>query len=333
MKLEELARLAGVSKTTASIILNGRAAQYRISQATCDKVLRLAAKHHYIANAQTTGLQNSTRQLMALILPDLAHQGFAELSKHLECNARKAGFQLLISSTDDNPDTELQLIKTLIGHKVDAIISVACLTDYSIYQYAQAQGIPAVLLDRYEGSHGLDYIISDDKASAQALTTQWLKHCQGDLVYFGGPESMHNSLQRLTGFKEAVDLAHYSSGVAHIYHQDYSVAAGYQMMEAYCQNHQQPPHHLFTASFTLMEGALQFSRRHIAEYSKNWHWASFGDSYMLDLLPFPVHSARQEYPLMAEQVMSILAKKSGKQAYDGQAVLSRHIVERPTQLQ
>lgn len=39
MKLDEIARLAGVSRTTASYVINGKAKQYRVSDKTVEKVM------------------------------------------------------------------------------------------------------------------------------------------------------------------------------------------------------------------------------------------------------------------------------------------------------
>ena len=328
MKLEELARLAGVSKTTASIILNGKSQKYRISQATCDKVLKLANKYHYIANAQAAGLRNSTSKMMALILPDLMHHGFAELSKHLERLSRKAGFQLLISSSDDDLETEVNLVKTLIGRKVEAIIAVATVSDYSIYKNAEQQGIPVILLDRIQEYCKLDYIVSDDKATANSLAKILLNHGQGDLVYFGGNQSMDNSRHRLAGFKDAITEHPSASESLQIFHQDYSVEAGYNMMRDYYKQHQKLPERLFTASFTLMEGTLQFVRKHLDVTDKSLNWATFGDSYVLDLLPFTVHSARQNYKEMASMLVSHLEKKVNKLPYEHQVILPREIIAR-----
>ena len=45
--ISDIAALAGVSKSTASLVLNGRSKEYRVSDDTRDRILALAAKHHY----------------------------------------------------------------------------------------------------------------------------------------------------------------------------------------------------------------------------------------------------------------------------------------------
>ena len=50
MKLDEIARLAGVSRTTASYVINGKAKQYRVSDKTVEKVMAVVREHNYHPN-------------------------------------------------------------------------------------------------------------------------------------------------------------------------------------------------------------------------------------------------------------------------------------------
>ncbi len=47
MTLAEIARLAGVSRTTASYVINGKARERRISQDTVDRVMAVVGRYHY----------------------------------------------------------------------------------------------------------------------------------------------------------------------------------------------------------------------------------------------------------------------------------------------
>ncbi len=328
MKLEELARLAGVSKSTASIILNGHAERYRISQRTCEKVMGLARKYNYIANAQAAGLRSQNSKLLALILPDLVHHGFAKLSKHLEQLSRKAGYQLLISSSDDSPETEIEVVKTLTGRKVEAIIAVSTLINYEIYEQAEERGIPVILLDRHQPQTHLDFIVSDDKKAAYGLTKLLLNSNPDSITYFGGTETIENSRLRLAGFNKALNEVQKGKIKTEVFHRDFSVESGFQMMSDYFDLHQTLPDTLFTSSFTLMEGALQFSRQYLRQMPDQLNWGTFGNSYILDLLPFTIHSAQQCYEQMASQVLMMLESKAKKEAYQQQVVLERELIRR-----
>ncbi len=86
MKLSDIARLAGVSVTTASYVINGKAEQQRISPATVERV-KAVVEH----------------KTLGFILPDLENPSYARIAKLLEQGARSLGYQLLIASSDDDP--------------------------------------------------------------------------------------------------------------------------------------------------------------------------------------------------------------------------------------
>ena len=71
MKLDEIARLAGVSRTTASYVINGKAKQYRVSDKTVEKVMAVVREHNYHPNAVAAGLRAGRTRSIGLVIPAL----------------------------------------------------------------------------------------------------------------------------------------------------------------------------------------------------------------------------------------------------------------------
>ncbi len=63
VKLDEIARLAGVSRTTASYVINGKAKQYRVSDEKRSKVMAVVREHNYHPNAVAAGLRAGRTRL------------------------------------------------------------------------------------------------------------------------------------------------------------------------------------------------------------------------------------------------------------------------------
>ena len=83
MKLEEVARLAGVSRTTASYVINGKAELHRISAATQERVMAVVREHNYRPDQAAIGKGLGSSRLLGFILPDLENQSYARLAKLL----------------------------------------------------------------------------------------------------------------------------------------------------------------------------------------------------------------------------------------------------------
>ncbi len=149
MKLDEIAALAGVSRTTASYVINGKADQYRISQATRDKVMAVVTAHNYQPDSRAASLRGGQTKTLGFILPDLENASYAKLAKRLEQGARAQGYQLLIVCSEDEPATEKELAQMLVSRHVDALLVASCLPpDDPFYGKLQAQGSQILAIDR-----------------------------------------------------------------------------------------------------------------------------------------------------------------------------------------
>ena len=100
MKLDEIARLAGVSRTTASYVINGKAKQYRVSDKTVEKVMAVVREHNYHPNAVAAGLRAGRTRSIGLVIPDLENTSYTRIANYLERQARQRGYQLLIACSE-----------------------------------------------------------------------------------------------------------------------------------------------------------------------------------------------------------------------------------------
>ena len=87
MKLSDIARLAGVSVTTASYVINGKAEQQRISSSTVERVRAVVEAHGFTPNPQAAGLRSRHTRTLGFILPDLENPSYARIAKQLEQGA------------------------------------------------------------------------------------------------------------------------------------------------------------------------------------------------------------------------------------------------------
>ncbi|PLM10547.1 catabolite repressor/activator, partial [Klebsiella pneumoniae] len=135
MKLDEIARLAGVSRTTASYVINGKAKQYRVSDKTVEKVMAVVREHNYHPNAVAAGLRAGRARSIGLVIPDLENTSYTRIANYLERQARQRGYQLLIACSEDQPDNEMRCIEHLLQRQVDAIIvSTSLPPEHPFYQ-------------------------------------------------------------------------------------------------------------------------------------------------------------------------------------------------------
>ena len=105
-----IAELAGVFKSTASQVLNGHSKKFRISALTRDRVLAVAAEHHYHPSIHTRYLNVTRSFTLGLMVPEMTNYGFAASSNELETLCRENGMQPLIAYTVENTSQETMVL-------------------------------------------------------------------------------------------------------------------------------------------------------------------------------------------------------------------------------
>lgn len=303
--LNEIAALAGVSKTTASMILNGQAEQYRIKEETCRKVREIAEAQGYRANAHAKALKLDRTNVIGLVLPDLANHGFATKAKLLEQRCREYGLQLMITCSDDNPKQEKQAIERLLDRQIDLLITAPTHQEPKYYKSVRKH-TRLLQLDRCVPNLDVGYVGSGDSETIAALVEKMVQaYDLKEFFYFGGQYSLSPSLSRLRGFEQGLQRTNLSPASGWISHKNYQPQSGYEMMAETVATLGRLPQAVFTASYTLLEGVLRYLTEHQqmdALLERRFHLATFDDHPLLDALPFHIHSIAQDQ----EQIINAL---------------------------
>lgn len=312
MKLSDIARLAGVSVTTASYVINGKAEQQRISRRTVERVRAVVEEHRFTPNPQAAGLRSRRTNILGFILPDLENPGFARIAKLLEQGARARGYQLLIASSDDLPDSERQL-QQLFRARCDALIVASCLpAGDNSYQKLQEQGTPVIAITRALDPSVFSSVVSDDHAASLHLTRSLLQTKPRHIALIGAHPELSISQQRSSGFSQAViDF----QGEVLIKHGDaFNRDCGRQLMNDLIQRLGQVPDALVTASYGLLQGVFDALRAHPLKAAPI-HLGTFGDPLSLDFLPQPVNAMTQQHALIADKVLKLALAAVEQQHY------------------
>ncbi|MCU7649101.1 catabolite repressor/activator [Pseudomonas piscis] len=303
MKLSDIARLAGVSVTTASYVINGKAEQQRISNATVERVRAVVEEHGFTPNPQAAGLRSRHTRTLGFILPDLENPSYARIAKLLEQGARARGYQLLIASSDDAPDSERQLLQLFRARRCDALIVASCLPpEDDSYQQLQAQGLPIIAIDRVMPAGQFCSVISDDLQASLQLTQSLLHPEPRQIVLLGARPELSISHERAAGFRQA--LEGFGGDVVIEHGEAFSRDCGRQLMEELLQRLGHLPDALVTTSYVLLQGVFD-ALHDFPLKSRPLRLGTFGDTQLLDFLPLPVNAMAQQHQLIADTALQL----------------------------
>ncbi len=108
MTIREVARLAGVSKTTVSRVLNNNG---YVNTETREKIETIIEATDYTPSAAAVNLSTSTSKSISVIIPEIANSFFGELMAGISEVAQNTDYALTYSNTDNNLDLEEQAVK------------------------------------------------------------------------------------------------------------------------------------------------------------------------------------------------------------------------------
>ena len=304
--MKDIADLAGVSVATASLVLNGRGKELRVSVATRERVLNIAQQQKYQPNIHARSLRDErTRTLtLGLVVPEMTNYGFAVFSFELETLCREAGLQLIISCTDENPGQETLVVNNMIARQVDGLIVASCMYSDDFYLKISEQ-IPVVLFDRYMSGSPLPSVLTESMQMVSQLITPIARQSPDEIYFLGGPARLSPTRDRLDGFTQGLRQAGVTLRPEWIIHGQYHSSAGYEMFAALCAKLGRPPKALFTAACGLLEGVLRYINEHHLR-SEPIYLTSFDDHYLYDSLALPIDTVGQDNRQLALRCYTLI---------------------------
>ena len=324
MTLDEIAKLAGVSKTTASYVINGKASKYRISQKTQQKVMAVVEEHQYQPDHAASSLRAGQSRSFGLIIPDLENSSYARLAKLLEFNSRQAGYQILIGSSDDDPETEMSVANALVSRRIDALFVASAIPHANeFYLGIQKRGIPVIALDRPLDDEYFSCVISEDFEGALRLTSSILSDSVASVGLIGALPELNISKERQLGFEAAI-RQHDKPLTTYIeYGAQFNSQAGREAIQHWLSE-QTLPDAIITTSYTLLEGVLDVLFEH-PELMSKIRVATYGDNRLLDFLPIKINSLSQRFEIIADSALELALNASAKRYKPGVELVARQL--------
>lgn len=118
---KDVARRAGVSQTTVSLILNNRT-DMSFPETTRRKVMEAAKALNYVPNQFAQGLKTNRSRLIGLLLPAISNPYYQMLAQYIEEAAASYGYNILLCNTSRSVDREESYIDLLQAKSADGLI-------------------------------------------------------------------------------------------------------------------------------------------------------------------------------------------------------------------
>ncbi|MEV4571403.1 LacI family DNA-binding transcriptional regulator [Nonomuraea sp. NPDC049419] len=218
--LADVAKAAGVSRTTASLVLSGRGRELRISQDVEQRVLRAAEELQYRPNIVSVGLRTGISRTIGFVSDTVATSRLAgDMIKGALEAARERGFMLFIGETEGDAELERLLLQAMQDRQVDGLVLASMFTRTITVPKAVTAAptpLPAVLLNALpDRPTPLPAVLPDEIEAGRHAARVLLDAGHRDGVYLIGagpgpgdvPQQSVAAAERLAGIHEALGEA------------------------------------------------------------------------------------------------------------------------------
>lgn len=201
----DIARAAGVSKSTVSIVLTGSG---RVSPETADAVRAAMRDLGYVYNRGAANLRNPKSHVVGMVINDLSNPFFAELAIGIERVLRTSGYIPFMANTAESLLRQSEVVRSMREHGASGIIlcPTADSTGREINELAEL-GMPIVLAIRRVAGARVSLVASDNRAGSAAAARHLLALGHRRIGYVGGMARMAVRQDRIAGFSEALAAA------------------------------------------------------------------------------------------------------------------------------
>lgn len=140
--IRQIAKAAGVSTATVSRVLNNPDAVKPDKRAA---VMRIVEQNDYINDGKAQALSVGKTKTIGLVIPTITNSIYASSTQAIQRFAQHAGYSVILVVSDFDREQEEQLIRHLVGRRVDGMILTGGEHDPRVFRTLEKHGIPCVL--------------------------------------------------------------------------------------------------------------------------------------------------------------------------------------------
>lgn len=200
--IPDIARAAGVSKSTVSLVLRG---SKLVKRETLDKVRRVARQMGYVYNRSAANLRSRSSDLVGMVINDLTNPFFAELAVGIEQALADAGYVSVLANTAERLERQDRIIAALREHSAAGLILCPAMdTPEALFGRIRAWRLPLVVAVRPIEGSDIDMVNADSHEGIRQACGHLASLGHRRIALIGGWRSSIVFRQRLAGYLQAL---------------------------------------------------------------------------------------------------------------------------------
>lgn len=200
--IKDVARIAGVSTTTVSHVINKTRF---VAEATQEKVMAAVKELNYAPSAVARSLKCNTTSTIGMLVTQSTNPFFAEVVDGVESYCYRKGYTLILCNTGGRADKQRDYIRMLAGKRVDGLLVMCSDLDADLQEMLDGHpDIPKVVMDWGPESSQADKIIDNSEEGGYLATRYLMDQGHKDIACLSGHFEKVACKERIAGCKRAL---------------------------------------------------------------------------------------------------------------------------------
>jgi LacI family transcriptional regulator len=255
LTLEDIGRIAGVSRSTVSRVINDKS---NVNPEVRERVLAVIERTGYSPNVLARSLVSGRTGVIGLVIPSRVHSlfedpYFARLIQGISTESNTAGNTLSLFIFQNEEEEAALYPRVVKSGVLDGLILTATrMADPLLARMVHGE-IPLVIVGRPD-VEGVSYVDVDNRGGASKAATHLADLGHELIGFIGAPVTTTAGLDRLSGFVEGLALRGLSLDPDLRVDGDFSTESGYRAMQRLIPH---GPDAVFAANDSMAAGALR----------------------------------------------------------------------------
>lgn len=271
MTINEIAKMAGVSRATVSRYLN----HGYVSAANREKIGQIIEETGYVPSAPAQTLRSKRTNYIGVVIPKINSDSIAQMVSGIHRSLAGTGYYMLLACTDNHEEEEVKSLRVFKEDKVDGLILMGTVFTAEHRRELEDCSVPLVILA--QNIPGYPCVYSDDYLAGYELGA----HVRDTGTVFGmirvNEQDQAVGVNRRQGVLDALAEAGIRIPEEYEITSDFDLQSGYEKARALLEAHGDIDT-LICATDTIACGALRYLHEIHAEIPAQIQIAGFGDS-------------------------------------------------------
>lgn len=308
--IEDVARLAGLSRTTVSRVINNHP---YVSESKKRVVLEAMEELGYVPNSSARSLRNQKTEIIAVFIPRVLNPFFSQFIESLEIASSERNYQLIVCQTQYSKTKELKYLNLLKTKQVDGVILASLENDWSKIEPYMEYG-PIVLCNEFEENAKVPMIRLDQAFGGYIATKHLIEQGHKHIAYCCGGHRSNVAKERERGFKQALAEAGLPFDENAAFRDAFNIEDGKRVFRELKELNEKPTA-VFTGADEVAAGIISEARKHGWNVPDELAVVGFDNQAITELLDPMITTVHQPVGEMAKKAMDVMIDKINRKIY------------------